>query len=678
MLKSPYLFAVTVLLPILGWTTLDRCAQAAETTTEMGFELSLVEDQSIKISPRLVSLTVEKSHEADVAISEAESLDLVPVPSKPIPINTNIVDSNTPEYVQEHLPPFPPKLTNTERFKPKPVNLELEQLANAKANSIGLRFAKNEIAIANTQTDLSSTPTLLAPVTIDSAPIASKNATSNSVSPAITSSTSASPKKVELSFETTDLDKVLGAQEIETLSTPPKSTAFDTLSKDNAVSFDGIALDDWIFEDGSNSLVARTVGSAEGTRHWSGDRTSAYYGHVDPGNGVWNLGTFSYQHGADSPEEADRRQLERLKSQGHQIQEQAARLGIQLSLEEKLNALDLANQAPLAALDRGGYIERLAQAQQQQMKGGDAILWARTYAYLDPDTRDWNAPGLGNNVHSISRDQERRIAAISKALEAYSPNEKKGKNEKKSDQLANSQSISLEDNSLGGIELGETEATRFSRPDNLSTQMSATQHAHSNTRSNKQEISFELPASGLQINDLSAIGKPPTIGKEFGKESTIVGFEAPSSEVSPRNDVPVVASSPGDEPIPVAQTKPTNVENANVFEAKGAKDLAPSNAPLVNSSIDSSIGPAKASSSKANKDSETTDESSSIKSQPIGGTSNADRLNTDRLKVSSNNKAAQRRLETLQQEVLLREKADIENTATESQSLYRIENRILP
>jgi len=183
--------------------------------------------------------------------------------------------------------------------------------------------------------------------------------------------------------------------------------------------YDSLGLDDWIFEGGSRSLVAHTVGSAEGTRQWDGDKTQAYYGHKDPGNGVWNLGTFSYQHEADTPEEADAKQIKRLKAQGFQLEEQAIRHDMTLSLVEKLNGLDLANQAPLAALGKGGYIERLAQAHRLQMQGEEAITWARTRAYIDPNTKVWNAPGLGNNLYSITKDQERRISAIDKALRAY-------------------------------------------------------------------------------------------------------------------------------------------------------------------------------------------------------------------------------------------------------------------
>lgn len=173
-----------------------------------------------------------------------------------------------------------------------------------------------------------------------------------------------------------------------------------------------------LFEGGSDSLVARAVGSAEGTRTPEGHRNPAYYGHVDPGNGVWNLGSFSYQHGASSPEEADAKQLARLRQQAQVLQQKAIARNLELTLEERLNGIDLANQAPMAALGRGGYIDWLDQAHDMGMRGSDAVLWARTRSFLDPDTSTWDAPGLGNNLHRISSDQERRQLAIARAIEA--------------------------------------------------------------------------------------------------------------------------------------------------------------------------------------------------------------------------------------------------------------------
>lgn len=176
---------------------------------------------------------------------------------------------------------------------------------------------------------------------------------------------------------------------------------------------------DELFDGGSNSLVAKAVGSAEGTRTPDGGKTWAYYGHTDPGNGVWNMGSFSYQHGAGSPDEADRRQLDRLRGQYEVIEQSARSVGLRLGLEEQLNGIDLANQAPLAALERGGYIDRLREAYAQGLRGSEAVLQARTYSYINPRTNQWDAPGLGNNLNSISRDQARRQSAVYDAIQSH-------------------------------------------------------------------------------------------------------------------------------------------------------------------------------------------------------------------------------------------------------------------
>lgn len=173
---------------------------------------------------------------------------------------------------------------------------------------------------------------------------------------------------------------------------------------------------DILFEGNSYSLVAKAVGSAEGTRTPSGGYTRFFNGHTDPGNGVWNLGTFSYQHGASSPEEADAKQLRRLMRQASDIRHRAARSGIQLGLEEELNGIDLANQSPLAALGNPGYAEWLTQAYDNGLSGQDAILWARVQGYWDVSRGRWNAPGLGNTEPLIRRDQNRRMQAVAQAI----------------------------------------------------------------------------------------------------------------------------------------------------------------------------------------------------------------------------------------------------------------------
>ncbi|WP_146141176.1 hypothetical protein [Stenomitos frigidus] len=177
-----------------------------------------------------------------------------------------------------------------------------------------------------------------------------------------------------------------------------------------------------LFAGGSDSLVARTVGHAEGTRTPDGRKTRAYYGHKDPGNGAWNLGSFSFQHcrearyNCSTPEAADDRQLQRLQSQHAVLLRRAAVAKLQMTLAEQLNGIDLANQAPLAALSDQGYIDRLSQAKQKGFNGQDAILEARVWSYWSPQKKRWDAPGLGNIETSIRHDQERRLLAIARAM----------------------------------------------------------------------------------------------------------------------------------------------------------------------------------------------------------------------------------------------------------------------
>lgn len=174
-----------------------------------------------------------------------------------------------------------------------------------------------------------------------------------------------------------------------------------------------------LFDGDSDSLVAWAVGSAEGTRTPNGAINPAYFGHTDPGNRVWNMGTFSYQHGASTPAEADQKQLARLKNQGDVLRRRALKHGLNLTLEETLNGLDLANQSPLASIGRVGYIERLVEAKANGHEGAEAIVVARTRSYINPNTGRWNAPGLGNTEPSIRRDQKRRADAVAKAIAAY-------------------------------------------------------------------------------------------------------------------------------------------------------------------------------------------------------------------------------------------------------------------
>lgn len=190
----------------------------------------------------------------------------------------------------------------------------------------------------------------------------------------------------------------------------------------------------WIFDGGADSLVAHCVGAAEGTRTPSGAINPAYFGHTDPGNQVWNKGTFSYQHGAATPEEGDRLQLERLLGQAEIQENQAYEQGLVMTLEERLQGIDLANQSPTSGLGSNGrirsrgYVSLLVDAKLLGV-GGEVVhegyalpadvAWARVSSYIDPQTNRWTSSGLGATESDTRRDQQRRMVACDKAIKAW-------------------------------------------------------------------------------------------------------------------------------------------------------------------------------------------------------------------------------------------------------------------
>lgn len=428
MLKSPYLFAVSVLVALINWTI---PAYAQDIRYELSFDLppaknALVEDK-VQHQPYVEEGEIIKENESNAIAKLSYPIDELP------PI---VVSATVSEAVQSARP------TNS-------------HTTDSNTADIALTFSADAVSLEP----------------IPKQPLSAQ-----------ISSDQSSLKVSTPEEESTGLFEAVSTEEISA------STVLDEPVAVEFESFDGWQLDDWIFENGSNSLVARTVGSAEGTRYANGRRTTAYFGHTDPGNGVWNLGTFSYQHEAASPEEADEKQLRRLKRQGLQLEAQAKEMGISLSLTEKLNGLDLANQAPLAALDKGGYIERLVQARRLNMQEEEAILWARTYAYIDPDTRRWNAPGLGNNVKSITLDQERRMAAIAEALRAYDHYSIEVS------ALDSLESITLE----SATDLAQQTIGQFNNPSTsvADLQSDSERYLSSDSSATNLEVSFDLPAIG--------------------------------------------------------------------------------------------------------------------------------------------------------------------------------------
>jgi murein DD-endopeptidase MepM/ murein hydrolase activator NlpD len=194
-----------------------------------------------------------------------------------------------------------------------------------------------------------------------------------------------------------------------------------------------------IFKGGENSMVTIAVGSAEGTRTPDGGKTRYWKSHTDPGNQAHNIGSFSFQHhdGTMSPSEADQRQLDRLMAQLQPVLAEAEELGLQLTLREALNLIDLLNQSPWAGgaiapsgqwVSRStqggeGYVPRLLEARQMGKTGTAAITHARIESYKRTTTGTFWADGLCyggkcNTWEAVYRDQTRRMNEIDKALKA--------------------------------------------------------------------------------------------------------------------------------------------------------------------------------------------------------------------------------------------------------------------
>lgn len=198
---------------------------------------------------------------------------------------------------------------------------------------------------------------------------------------------------------------------------------------------------EWMYEGGDHSLIHLFIGGAEGTRGPNGEYWKAYYGHTDPGNQVWNKGSFSYQHGPNvTPAQADELQLARLRSQARQILQQAASPRLLLTPTAFLNALDLANQSPLAGVGGSGkfgshgFINHLAwHVESGGARNGiytrDDIVFCRVRSYIHPVRGTWTATGLNANYNTdwsdrISRenvwnDQQRRYDAGARALAVW-------------------------------------------------------------------------------------------------------------------------------------------------------------------------------------------------------------------------------------------------------------------
>lgn len=154
----------------------------------------------------------------------------------------------------------------------------------------------------------------------------------------------------------------------------------------------------------SDEDLARAIGRAEGTRDRNGNPTTAYQSHTDPGNGKRNQGSFSYQHGAATPEEADRKWLQVLREAEATYQAQAQeRYGHKLSRAALVAILDAHTQSPDAA-------RRLLAHLPTHDPSPEQLIAARTAALEE------SRAAIGGAPMNVPKDQQRRIEAILEQL----------------------------------------------------------------------------------------------------------------------------------------------------------------------------------------------------------------------------------------------------------------------
>jgi len=175
----------------------------------------------------------------------------------------------------------------------------------------------------------------------------------------------------------------------------------------------------------SSMLISCLVGRAEGTKDLSCQKNSAWYGHTDPGDGLWNRGWCSFsltRHGmkvGDTPEEADKQCRILIAKRAKILQEQFDKLRIKTHPLATINALDLAIQSPQAAFGdecNPGYARNLNDYIYDNPKAPllTQIIEARVKSYWSNCSGKYEV--WCKSYECIKADQERRVYAI---LSAY-------------------------------------------------------------------------------------------------------------------------------------------------------------------------------------------------------------------------------------------------------------------
>lgn len=161
----------------------------------------------------------------------------------------------------------------------------------------------------------------------------------------------------------------------------------------------GLNLNSWMLTD---QEIICSIGASEGTRGKDCSPNPAYYGHDDPvqAGRCRNIGTFSYQHCADSPEAADAAWLVVLRGAENNMQAEAkARFGEYLSPKAIAAGLDAHTQSPQAATV---YVRNLPSANPSFEEIVDARI----------KSLNWSRSRSGGRPMNVRADQRRRVHRV--------------------------------------------------------------------------------------------------------------------------------------------------------------------------------------------------------------------------------------------------------------------------
>lgn len=172
------------------------------------------------------------------------------------------------------------------------------------------------------------------------------------------------------------------------------------------------------------SPIGLIIGLAEGNRTADGGVTDSYHGHVDPGNGAWNVGNYSVNSAyyvVSSPQDADEYYHSILQAEAEAVAPIMEAAGLDPGNALLMASyLDVWNQSPSMARD--GFLAALPYLGEHGVTP-DTALQVRIYAGdegvgpgFSPTGRAH--PSLWTDMDGHIADQTRRMGEIVKAMNA--------------------------------------------------------------------------------------------------------------------------------------------------------------------------------------------------------------------------------------------------------------------